>query len=87
LIVYLNTNNLCIEVPHGAKSTLGKLEPWTAIGGSTVNFWDLVAIPDERLGATAWSQSSTMNEREKIDHSSSYFQESASTTTLDFPFL
>jgi hypothetical protein len=40
-----------IEVPHGAKSTLGKLEHWTAIVGSTMNFFDLVAIPGERLGA------------------------------------
>ena len=51
MIVYLNTNGLCIEVPYGAKSTLGKLEHWTTIGGSTANFWDLVAIPGEQLEA------------------------------------
>jgi hypothetical protein len=36
---------------HGAKSTLGELEHWTAIFGSAANFWDLVAIPGEQLGA------------------------------------
>jgi len=51
LIVYLNTNDLCIEAHHGAKSTLGKLEHWTAIVGSFAKFWDLVAISGERLGA------------------------------------
>jgi hypothetical protein len=50
LIVYLNTNDLFIEVPHGAKSTLGKLEHWTAIVGSFTKFWGLVVIPGERLG-------------------------------------
>ena len=51
MIVYLNKNNLCIEAHHGAKSTLGKLEHCTTIVGSAANFWDLVAIPGERLGA------------------------------------
>jgi hypothetical protein len=51
LIVYLNTNNLCIEAHHGAKITLGKLENWIAIVVSDANFWDRVAIPGEHLGA------------------------------------
>jgi hypothetical protein len=51
VIVYLNKNSLCIEAHHGAKSTLGKLEHWTTIVGSDVNFWDHVTIPSERLGA------------------------------------
>jgi hypothetical protein len=50
LIVYLNTNGLCIESHHGAKSTLGKLENWTTIVVSDANFWDRVAIPSEGLG-------------------------------------
>ena len=49
--VYLNTTVICIESHHGAKSTLGKLESWTAIVVSDVKFWDHVAIPGERLGA------------------------------------
>jgi len=51
LIVYLNTNGLCIEAHHGAKITLGKMNHWNAIVGSDANFWDRVAIPDEQLGA------------------------------------
>jgi hypothetical protein len=51
LIVYLNTNGLCIKAHPGAKSTLGELEHWSAIAGSDANFWDLVAIPGEQLGA------------------------------------
>jgi hypothetical protein len=47
----LKYKSLCIEAHHGAKSTLGKLENWTAIVVSDVNFWDRVAIPSERLGA------------------------------------
>jgi hypothetical protein len=59
------------------------MEHWTAIVGSNVNFWDLVAIPGERLGANL----GTMKEREKRDPSSSYFEESASATTLSLPFF
>jgi hypothetical protein len=51
LTIYLNTNSLCIEAHHGAKSTLGKLENWTAIVVSYGKFWDHVAIPGEQLGA------------------------------------
>jgi hypothetical protein len=51
LIVYLNTNRLCIEAHPGAKSTLGELELWSAIFGSDANFWDLEAIPGAQLGA------------------------------------
>jgi hypothetical protein len=51
LTVYLNTNGFCIEAHHGAKSTLGKLENWTAIVVSDANFWDLVAIPGEQIAA------------------------------------
>jgi hypothetical protein len=51
LIVYLNTNSLCIEAHHGAKRTLGKLKHWIAIVGSDANLWDLVAIPGEWLEA------------------------------------
>ena len=50
MIVYLNMNDLCIEAHHGAKSTLGKLENWTAIVVSDVKFLDRVAIPGEWLG-------------------------------------
>jgi hypothetical protein len=49
--VYLNTNDLCSEAHHCAKSTLGKLENCLAIVGSDVKFWDLAAIPGEQLGA------------------------------------
>jgi hypothetical protein len=48
--VYLNTKFLCIEAHPGAKSTLGELEHRSIIGGSDVNFWDLVASPGTRLG-------------------------------------
>ena len=51
MIVYLNTNDLCIEAHPRAKSTLGELEHWIAIVGSYAKFWDLIAIPDEPLGA------------------------------------
>jgi hypothetical protein len=43
--IYLNTDDLCSEAHHCAKSTLGKLENWLAIVGSDAKFWDLVAIP------------------------------------------
>jgi uncharacterized protein (DUF362 family) len=41
----------CIKSHHGSKSTLGKLENWTAIVVSDANFWDHVAILGEWLGA------------------------------------
>ena len=50
MIVYLNTNGLCIEALQGAKTTLGKMEHWTTIVVSNVNFWDRVVIPKEWLG-------------------------------------
>ena len=51
MIVYLNENGLCIKAQHGAKSTLGILDNWTAIVVLDVNFLDCVAIPGEQLGA------------------------------------
>jgi hypothetical protein len=51
LIVYLNTYDLCIKDHPGAKSTLGELEPWSAIAGSNENFWDIETIPGAQLGA------------------------------------
>jgi hypothetical protein len=58
-------------------------------GALDCNWW----INCELLGSYShswrmdWSQSGTMNEREKRDPLSLYFQESASTTTLSLPFL
>jgi hypothetical protein len=58
-------------------------------GALDCNWW----VNYELLGSCshswrmAWSQSGTMNEREKMDPSSSYFRESASATTLSLPFL
>jgi hypothetical protein len=51
LIVYLNTNGLCIEAHPVAKSTLGEPEPCSAIAGSDANFWGLEAILVTHLGA------------------------------------
>jgi hypothetical protein len=48
---YLNINGICIESHHGSKSTLGELEHWIAIVGSAANFWDLIGIPGEQVGA------------------------------------
>jgi hypothetical protein len=47
--IYLNTNDLCSESHHYAKSTLGKLEKWLAIVGLDAKFWDLVAILGKQL--------------------------------------
>jgi hypothetical protein len=49
--VGLNTNNLCSEALHCAKSTLEKLENGVTIVGSSEKFWGLAAILDEQLGA------------------------------------
>jgi hypothetical protein len=51
VLVYLNTNDLCSEAHHCAKSTLGKLENWPIIFGLDVKCWDLVAIPSKHLRA------------------------------------
>jgi hypothetical protein len=47
----LNTNDLCSEALHCAKSTLEKLENCLAIVGLVEKFWGLAAIPGEQLGA------------------------------------
>jgi hypothetical protein len=51
VIINLNTNKICSEVHHHAKSTLGKLDNWLASVGSVAKFWDIAAIPGEQLGA------------------------------------
>jgi hypothetical protein len=49
--VYLNTYDLCSKYHYCAKGTLGRVEKWFAIVVSDAEFWDLVAIPSEQLGA------------------------------------
>ena len=79
----LQRNNLGNFIPEGVKKQ--KEEDHAPKKG---NHHALVAI---NSSSNSWiidfGDSGTMKEREKRDPSSSYFWESASTTTLSLPFL